>query len=165
MRLAAEPDDDERERWAWAGESDPLEQVRAVCRTYDDEALLREFLTPKVCEQARLFAYEHVQSDPRRIRVSSRECDVVRDVLIAQHSRFGIPHIEIVDADFGGGGQLHLRHREEVALDPEYARGTLVQMASLWGRPVVAETTGADDETKWFVGRPDGTSAQLESAP
>jgi stage V sporulation protein R len=165
MRLATEPDDDERERWAWAGESDPLEQVRAVCRTYDDEALLREFLTPKVCEEARLFAYEHVQSDPRRIRVSSRECDAVRDVLIAQHSRFGIPHIEIVDADFGGGGQLHLRHREQVALDPEYARGTLVQMASLWGRPVVVETTGADDETEWFVGRPDGTSAQLESAP
>ena len=50
MRIAAEPDDEERERWSWAGEADPFDHVRSVLRTYDDEALLREFLTPKVCE-------------------------------------------------------------------------------------------------------------------
>ena len=47
MRIAAAPDDEERERWSWAGEVDPFDQVRAVLRDYDDEALLREFLTPE----------------------------------------------------------------------------------------------------------------------
>lgn len=164
MRIASEPDEEERERWAWAGQVDPLEKVRAVCRDYDDEALLREFLTPKVCEQARLFAYEHIQGDPRRIRVSSRECDEIRETLIPQHARFGIPHVEITDADYGGRGELYLRHTEEIGLDAEYARGTLVQMALLWGRPVVVETVH-DGEPLWFVGRPDGASERTTTAP
>ena len=80
MRLATEPDDEERERWSWAGETDPFEQVRTVLRDYDDEGLLREFLTPKVCEECRLYArFEHLPRDPRRIRVSSREADAVRE--------------------------------------------------------------------------------------
>jgi stage V sporulation protein R len=165
MRLAAEPDDEERERWPWAGSVDPLAQVRAVCRDYDDEALLREFLTPKVCEQARLFAFEHLQSDPRRIRVSSRECDAIREVLIRQHSSFGIPHIEITDADHGGRGELYLEHRhDELGLDPEFARGTLAQMAMLWGRRVIVASV-KQDKPIWFVGHADGRTEEARERP
>jgi stage V sporulation protein R len=165
MRIAAEPDDEERERWAWAGAVEPFEQVRTVCRAYDDEALLREFLTPKVCERARLFAFQHVQNDPRRIRISSRECDAIRDVLIHRHSTFGIPHIEINDADYGARGELYLDHRsEEIGLDAEYARGTLGQMALLWGRPVIVATV-KDDKPIWYVGHPDGRTDERSSAP
>jgi stage V sporulation protein R len=168
MRIATEPDDEERERWAWAGCVDPFEQVRTVCRTYDDEALLREFLTPAVCEQARLFAFEHLQGDPRRVRVSSRECDAVREVLIRQHATFGIPHIEIVDADYRGRGELYVEHRipddEPLGLDPEYARGTLTQVALLWGRPVIVRTT-LDDDPVWYVGHPDGSSEVHDVEP
>lgn len=166
MRIAADPDDEERERWSWAGNVDPMDQVRAICTTYDDESLLREFLTPKICEQARLFAYEHVQADPRRIRVSSRECDAIRDILIDRHARFGIPHIEITDADHGGQGVLYVRHHEEGAagLDGEYARGTVGQMALLWGRPVVVESV-REDAPVWYRGRPDGTTETLTETP
>jgi stage V sporulation protein R len=144
---------------------EPFEQVRTVCRAYDDEALLREFLTPKVCERARLFAFQHVQNDPRRIRISSRECDAIRDVLIHRHSTFGIPHIEINDADYGARGELYLDHRsEEIGLDAEYARGTLGQMALLWGRPVIVATV-KDDKPIWYVGHPDGRTDERSSAP
>jgi stage V sporulation protein R len=161
MRIATDPDDEERDRWSWAGNVDPLEQVRSVLRAYDDEALLREFLTPKVCELSRLYAFEHIQQDPRRIRVSSREADVIREVLIPQHSTLGIPHIEIVDADFRGRGELLLEHRHErIGLDEEYARGTLTQIALLWGKPCTIRTiNGRDtDEPTWFTGHPDGRS-------
>jgi stage V sporulation protein R len=165
MRIAAEPDDEERERWSWAGAVDPFAQVRAVCREYDDEALLREFLTPKVCERARLFAFEHLQSDPRRIRVSSRECDAIRELLIRRHSTFGIPHIEIADADHAGRGELYLEHRcAEVGLDAEYARGTLAQMAMLWGRRVIVATV-KQDKPVWYSGYPDGRTEEAGSAP
>jgi len=164
MRIAADPDDEERERWPWAGEADPFEQVREVCRTHDDESLLREFLSPGVCEQARLFAYEHIQRDPRRIRISSREAEVIREALIRQHSRFGIPYVEVVDDDYGGRGELLLEHQEEPGLDPEYARGTLTKMAHVWGRRVVARTV-RDGKPKWYAGDPDGTSGEYAGPP
>jgi stage V sporulation protein R len=168
IRIATEPDDEERERWAWAGNADPFDQVRSVLRTYDDEGLLREFLTPKVCMLCRLYAFDRDQYDPRRIRISSREADVVRDVLIAQHSTFGIPHIEIVDADFRGRGELLLTHDHEgVGLDPEYARGTLTEMALLWGKACTVRTIkGREaDEPMWFTGHPDGRSEQVFRRP
>jgi stage V sporulation protein R len=168
MRIATEPDDEERDRWQWAGGVDPFEQVRSVLRTYDDEALLREFLTPKVCERCHLFAFERIQHDPRAIRVSSREADAIRDVLIPQHSTLGIPHIEVVDADFRGRGQLLVEHRHDgVGLDAEYARGTLGQVAMLWGKPCTVKTIRGrkPDEITWFTGYPDGRSEQYFKQP
>ncbi len=168
MRIATEPDDDERERWSWAGNVDPLDQVRLILRNYDDESLLREFLTPKVCELARLYAFEHLEQDPRRIRISSREADAIREVLIFQHSTLGIPHIEIVDADYRGRGELRLEHRHEgVGLDEEYARGTLTQVAMLWGKPATAKTIKGRNgaEPVWFTGHPSGRSERHTSEP
>lgn len=168
MRIATEPDDEERERWSWAGNIDPLEQVRSILRNYDDEALLREFLTPKVCELARLYAFEHLEQDPRRIRISSREADAIRDVLILQHSTLGIPHIEIIDADYRGRGELLLEHRHEgVGLDEEYARGTLTEVALLWSKPATVKTIKGrnPNEQVWFTGHPSGRSERHSSQP
>ncbi|MCW3003529.1 MAG: stage sporulation protein [Conexibacter sp.] len=168
MRIATEPDDEERERWSWAGNVDPYEQVRSVLRNYDDEALLREFLTPKVCMLARMYAFERDHQDHRRIRVSSREADAIREILILEHSSFGIPHIEIVDADFRGRGELLLEHRDEsIGLDREYALGTLTQIAMLWGRPCTVKTIKGRGTGKaiWFTGHPDGHSNHSASVP
>ena len=141
MRIAAEPDEEERELWSWAGEVEPFDQVRNVLAAYDDEGLLREFLTPKVCELSQLYAFQHLEQDPRRIRVSSREADAIREVLVAQHSTLGIPHVQIVDADFRGRGELLIEHiHDGVGLDEEYARGTLSQIAMLWGKPCTVQT-------------------------
>jgi stage V sporulation protein R len=168
MRIATEPDDEERERWGWAGNVDPYEQVRTVLRDYDDEALLREFVTPKVCMLSRLYAFDRDQIDPRRIRISSREADAIRDILIPQHSSFGIPHIEIVDADYRGRGELLLEHHHEsIGLDSEYARGTLTQVAALWGKPCTVKTIKGrnTDATTWFTGHPEGRSEQFATEP
>jgi stage V sporulation protein R len=168
MRIATEPDEEERERWAWAGEADPLARVRVVLRNYDDEALLREFLTPKVCERCQLYAFEHTARHPDRIRVSSREADTIREVLVRQHSTFGIPAIEIVDADFRGRGELLLEHRHDgIGLDPEYARGTLAEIAKLWGKPCTVHTIkGRDTErSTWFTGHPDGRTDRNDKDP
>ena len=168
MRIATEPDEEERECWSWAGETEPFERVRLVLGAYDDEALLREFLTPKVCELSRLYAFEHLQQDPRRIRISSREAEAIRDVLIRQHATGGIPSIQIVDADFRGRGELLLEHRHEgMGLDEEYARGTLTQIAMLWGKPCTIQTVKPDDpdEPLWFTGRCNGTSEKHLGLP
>lgn len=168
MRIATEPDDEEREQWPWAGSVDPFEKVREIARDYDDEGLLREFLTPKVCELSRLYTFEHTQRDPRRIRVCSREADQVRELLVRQHSTFGIPHIEIVDADHRGRGELLLEHHHDgIGLDEEYARGTLTQIALLWDKPCTVHTVaGRDADTDvWFTGHADGRSERHTEAP
>jgi stage V sporulation protein R len=168
IRIAERPDEEERERWSWAGRGEPFAQIRTVLGSYDDEALLREFLTPKVCELSRLYAFEHTARDPRRIRVSSREADVIRDVLIRQHSSFGIPAIAILDADYRGRGELLLEHRHEgLGLDEEYARGTLTQIALLWGKPCTIKTiAGEDTDTPlWLTGSADGRSARHTEEP
>jgi stage V sporulation protein R len=168
MRIATEPDDEERDRWSWAGHVDPYAQVRSVLRDYDDEALLREFLTPKVCMLCRMYAFDRDQQDPRRIRISSREADAIRDILIPQHSSSGIPHIEIVDADHRGRGELLLEHRHEsIGLDPEHARGTLTQVAALWGKPCTVKTIAGSstDTAAWFRGHPDGRSEHFATEP
>jgi stage V sporulation protein R len=168
MRIATDPDDEEREQWGWAGAVEPFDQVRAVLRAYDDESLLREFLTPKVCELSRLYAFQHLEQDPRRIRISSREADEIREVLVAQHSTLGIPHVEIVDADFRGRGELLLEHRDVgIGLDEEFARGTLAQVALLWGKPCTVRTIKGRErsESTWFTGHPDGHSERHVTAP
>jgi stage V sporulation protein R len=168
MRIAVEPDDEERERWGWAGQTDPFGRVRTVLRSYDDEGLLREFLTPRVCERCRLYAFERTASRPRSIRVSSREADTIRDLLVRQHSTFGIPAIQVVDADFRGRGELLLEHRHDgIGLDPEYARGTLVEVARLWGKPCTVRTVRGRDTDKpvWFTGHADGATDRRETQP
>ncbi|HEX4110647.1 MAG TPA: SpoVR family protein [Solirubrobacteraceae bacterium] len=168
MRIATDPDEEERDRWSWAGHVDPFEHVRSILHTYDDESLLREFLTPRVCELSRLYAFEHDKRDPRKIRVSSREADAIRDILIPQHSTFGIPHVNIVDADFRGRGELLLEHNpEEIGLDEEYARGTLTQIARLWGKPCTVRTVKGRDtgDPAWFTGHPDGRSERHAGEP
>jgi stage V sporulation protein R len=168
MRIATEPDEEERERWRWAGDADPLERVRAVLRDYDDEALLREFLTPKVCERCRLYAFERTAKHPQRIRVSSRESETIRELLVGQHSTFGIPAIEIVDADFRGRGELLLEHRHDgIGLDPEYARGTLTEIATLWGKACTVRTIKGRDTQRplWFTGHPDGHTDRHDQEP
>jgi stage V sporulation protein R len=100
--------------------------------------------------------------------VSSREADAIRDVLITQYSTLGIPHIEIIDADFRGRGELLLEHGHEgIGLDEEYARGTLTQMALLWGKPCTITTINGRDteEPTWFTGHPDGRSERHASEP
>jgi stage V sporulation protein R len=168
IRIATEPDDEDRERWSWAGEASGLDRVRTVLRDYDDEALVREFLTSKVCERCRLYAFERSARDPRLIRVSSREADVIRELLVRQTSAFGIPAIEIVDADFRGRGELLLEHRHEgIGLDPEYARGTLAEMATLWGKACTVRTIEERDSARpvWFTGHPDGRIESHDGEP
>lgn len=136
-RIARDPDDGDRERWEWAGAVDPVERILEVVESYDDLALVSEFLTPRVCADARLYAWEHDGRDARRLVISSREADEVRDAVVRGCVNGGLPVVEIVDADGHGRGELVLEHRVEgVGLDAEYARGTVAHLARLWGKPV-----------------------------
>jgi stage V sporulation protein R len=166
-RLAVEPTDEERERWAWAGEGDPVARILDVVESYDDAALVAEFVTPRVCELSKLYAWKHHEQDRRRLVISSREAEEVRKTMLRGHVNGGLPVIEIVDADAGGRGELMLEHRvEETGLDSEYAKGTLVHLARIWGKPVTVRTVNAREEPVWFRATPGEAGAEeLPDAP
>jgi len=146
-RLCENPTGDERERWPhWAGVVGFDEKRNELIQAYDDAALLAEFLSPSVCEQAKLFMRPRTPVEYRKLRVSQEECDAVRAELVKQKTTFGVPVIEITDADYQGRGELLLEHRHEgVGLDDEYTKGTLTHLLALWGRPVTVRTVAVTD--------------------
>lgn len=165
-RIATEPSDEERERWQWAGEVDPVEQLLAVVEGYDDAALVAEFVTERVCEEAKLYVWAERQQ-PHGVAITSRDVEEVRAALVRGHVNAGLPVVEIVDADGSGRGELLLEHRVEgVGLDPEYAKGTLLHLASLWGNAVeIATLRSADGVAVRYRATPgSATVAELRQA-
>jgi stage V sporulation protein R len=141
-RICTEPEQDERERWDWAGEIDPLEKMFEVIASYDDQAFFAEFLTERLAKRAKLFSWSVVDEKLTRIRVNEDDFESLSRNFVRQLANFGLPVLEIVDADGRGAGQLWIKHRVEhqVGLDREYALGTLPSLSRLWGRPVVVES-------------------------
>jgi stage V sporulation protein R len=115
---------------------DRLFEVREV---ESDVSLLRNYLTEELCEELDLFVYELV--DEEEWTITEKRWERVRDQLVGNMANFGFPYIEVADGDYHGNRELFLRHRYEGSeLDLRYARKTLENCRTLWGRPVYLET-------------------------
>lgn len=145
-RICENPTEKDKEKWGWAGEISWDEKRCELVRSYSDAALLAEFLSPDVCEKARLFARPRTPEEFEHLRVLKEEVDEVRNILVEQKTTFGIPAVEIVDADYKHRGELLLEHRfTDRGLDDEYTRGVLPNVAKLWGHAVTVHTTKRED--------------------
>jgi stage V sporulation protein R len=169
VRIHDAPTAAERERFPAAGHMAGVDRVRELASVCDDAALVAEFLGPEVCERCGLFAWRReLPSDRRFLKVTTREADEVRALLLRDLRSLGVPTLEIVDADALGRGALWLVHRDEgVGLDREYALGTLPHVVRLWGRTVVLESSQGSAELRrpvWYVCEPGGTP-QVRAAP
>jgi stage V sporulation protein R len=160
-------DEDDRERFApWAGTTDARSKIIEIAHSYSDVSLLREFLTRRVCERARL------RGDPASTRktVSREELERIRDALVSLHTTLGVPVVEIVSGDGRGRGELWLEHRHEgIGLDEEYAKGALRMLCGLWGKPAVVRsisTAGGTERPVWYVAEtPDAPAQKTFSEP
>jgi len=160
-RIAREPSDEERERWSWAGEIDPVEQLLHIVEGYDDASLVAEFVTDRVCEEAKLYSWAR-SAQPPGLQITNRDPGEVRAALLRSHVNAGLPVVEIVDANRAGRGELVLEHRVEgVGLDPEYAKGTLVHLAALWGSGVeICTVEGQDGKPVTYRASPGDASVE-----
>lgn len=140
-RICEDPTEEEREQWPhWAGQITWDEKRAELTQAYDDTALLSEFLSPTVCEKAKLFMRPRTRAEFDDLRVLKDEFKQVRKTVIEQKTHFS-PVIEIVDADYNNRGELYLEHRHNgIGLDYEYTQGTMPHLTSLWGHPVVLKT-------------------------
>jgi stage V sporulation protein R len=159
-RLCENPDEDDHERWPWAGQISFEEKRNQIITRYDDAAAVAEFITPRVCEEAKLFIRPRTVEEYKDLRVLKDEAEEVRRQCVELKTTFGIPHIEITNADWQRQSILYLEHTHtDKGLDDEYTQGTIIHLANLWGHRVVVETVQGQDprnlQKVWYSCRPE----------
>jgi spore cortex formation protein SpoVR/YcgB (stage V sporulation) len=148
-RLCTNPTEKEKEIWPWAGNMDPQEKRLEIIQSYNDADLVAEFITSRVCQEAKLFMEPRTIPDYKNLFVGEEEAKRVCSLLTKRAMTNGIPVVEIVNGDGRKRGELWLEHRWDpeapVGLDEEYAHGTMQHLANLWGRSVVCHSCVTPD--------------------
>jgi stage V sporulation protein R len=153
-RLVSDPDEEDR---AWfpdiAGSKDVSGVLRDVWANYRDESFVRQFLSPRLIREMRMF---HLHDDPsytEGIKVEAihneRGYRRIRNELARQYDVGWIDaNIEVMDVDLAGDRRLILHHvvRAGALLAEADAKRVLAHLADLWGYDVVlreVDGTGA----------------------
>jgi stage V sporulation protein R len=129
--------DDMRERQAWDRKLGlGREKIFEVRRHYNDVTFIDEFLTPEFCKEQNFFVYGY--NDKRQaFEIIDRDFKKIKNKLLHQLTNFGQPMIEVVDGNFENRSELLVAHRHEgIDLKLDDSRDTLVNLSSLWRRPV-----------------------------
>jgi len=128
-----------RSRWdtsAGAGR----EKIFEARRHYNDVTFIDEFLTPEFCIEQKMFNYGFNKKSGDW-EILTREFKEIKKKLLGSLTNFGQPFIDVINGNYENRGELLLLHRHEgVDLREDYMRDTLMNLASLWSRPVVVQT-------------------------
>jgi stage V sporulation protein R len=101
---------------------------------HNDVSFIDALVDEEFAQRSDLFLYNR---NPRtgKMEVADRDWRPIKSQLLASMAGGGVPQIELLDADYGGRGELLLAHRfdgRELQLDQ--AGETLKQVALLWKR-------------------------------
>ena len=151
-RICTEPTDEDR---AWfpdfAGNGAPTETLRHAWAEFRDESFVRQYLSPRLIRDWRLFCVADDTSAPvQTIDAIHDEAGYrkIRRALADQYDpAVQAPRIEVTGADLRGGRVLQLAHwvQDGQMLDPIEARRMLGHLHHLWGYDV--ELTEIDTQT------------------
>jgi len=151
-RICTEPTEEDG---AWfpdiAGNGRPVETLRRAWAEFRDESFVRQYLSPRLMRDWRLFCVVDDQSAPVRTIEAIHDDAGYRAIRRALADQYDpavqTPCIEVTAADLRGERVLHLSHRVQDAqmLDPIEARRMLGHIRRLWGYGV--ELTEVDAET------------------
>ena len=144
--------DEMAQREAWdKQENRGLEQIFLSRAVHDDVTFLDAYLTEEFCHRHQLFVYRR---DPRthKKELVTREFSKVKEELLNNIANGGAPIIEAEDLNHGNRGDLLLTHRHMGRdLRPDFAEATLLNMAAIWKRPVVLESSVEDKLVRWVA--------------
>jgi stage V sporulation protein R len=134
------------------------QKVFEVRRIYNDIGFIDEFLTEDFAREQKLFTFAY-NDEEGQYEIASRKFQAIKHQLLFQLTNFGQPIIEVVDGNHGNRGELYLRHcHEGIDLDVPFARDTLRNLYTVWGRPVHIETHAEGEGRILFSHRSDGGS-------
>lgn len=142
-RIATAPSEEDR---LWfpdiAGNNQPLETLRHAWAEYRDESFIRQFLSPKVIRDFRMFRLEDDAAQSYFLVDAIHDDAGYRDIRRVLADSYDPSNwsvgLEIVHADMQGSRTLHLEHRTSSGrlLHDKDAALTLSALADLWGYQV-----------------------------
>ncbi len=159
-RLCLDPTDEDRH---WfpdiAGCGDAVGVLREAWAAFRDESWIRQFLSPRLMREMRLFALADREAEPAFLEVAEIHDEAgyrrLRNLLADQYDPARMePDIQVVGADLKGDRVLRLRHTmvDNVRLDPESRDAVLRHIKRLWGYDVSLEGLDpATGETRYLA--------------
>lgn len=165
-RVATDPTDEDREWFSnqeWVGSGDWLGTIKWAVENFKDESFIKQFLSPKVMRDFRMFAIQDDERDPM-LEVTGIHNQSgykkVRDTLAQQYNiGMMIPDIQVYDVDRWGDRRLGLQHNmvNGRPLSTETAVDTLRYISFLWGYDVTLESVDSiTGDVKVVIGLKDG---------
>ncbi len=140
---------EEKARWD-TGAMKGREKIFQISGSYTDHVAIMEFFTPEFIRALELYIYEaRLNRDTGDIEyvIVQKDPEVIRRGLMQAHSFYGMPSVKVVDGNYGGRGELHLKHEFlGLELEDQYTRGTLQNAYYAWRRPVHLETVANNQQ-------------------
>lgn len=122
----------------WVERHHGLEELFRLRAQENDLSLVRNYLTHDLIKELDLYLYKKVGAE---WVVQTTQPEEVKEGLLGMLVNCGFPTIMVEDMDYGGMGELYLRHvYEGLELDIPFLEKTLPRLYLLWGRPVHLET-------------------------
>jgi stage V sporulation protein R len=116
------------------------QKIFEVRRIHNDITFIDTFLTPEFCARHKMFSYAFAEQTANYV-IESREFELIKQRLLFSLTNFGKPWIYVVNGNFRNRGELHLKHEfNGIELKLNHARDVLVNVHSMWARPVHLET-------------------------
>jgi len=145
-RICEEPTEEDK-RWfpKFAG-SDWKETIHFAMENFKDESFIRQYLSPKVMRDLKLFSIRDEEKDSDYVISAIHDDEgykTVRTLLANQYDlTTAEPNIQVYNVDRWGDRSLTLRHymNNHRYLDSDSAKEVLKHVVTLWGFDVKLET-------------------------
>ncbi len=144
-RICTNPTDEDKEWFPNLVNTDWLESLDNAMRNYKDESFIRQFLSPHLIRELKLFTILDNEKKPE-LEISAihdeQGYQYIRNALADQYTLSNIdPNIEIYNVDHKGDRSLTLRHTQyrQHPLD-NHTEEMLKHVKRIWGFDVVLES-------------------------
>ena len=129
--------------WEAIVEEHGIERAFEVRSEDDDFSFVRNYLTPELADELKLFRYE--MSMDGSVHVLDRDIDALRETILAPKYNFGAP--AVLASRISSDGSLELVHEHDTdgrGLDVGRAERVLDYVHRVWRRPIKLETIDGD---------------------
>jgi stage V sporulation protein R len=116
------------------------QKIFEVRRVHNDITFIDTYLTPEFCARHKMFSFAYAEQTANYV-IESREFDLIKQRLLFSLTNFGKPWIYVLNGNFRNRGELLLKHEHNgIDLKMNHARDVLVNVHSMWSRPIHVET-------------------------
>ncbi len=154
-RIAVDPTEEDREWFkdqSWVGGGDWIGTVKWAMANFKDESFIRQFLSPTVIRDLRLFVAEDDRSKDYYRVTAIHDLKGYQDVRTKLADRYlwtrMFPEIQVTFMDEKSDRSLHLTQivHDGVTFDVNEMVTVMMYLSSLWEFPVTVEAVDADAE-------------------